>query len=93
VVHDVLGAGYGARTEAGVEAKRLLGEHEGVRLETTYTAKCMAALLDLAAQAPYRDRTLLFWNTYSSVDPGAWVERVPDFRELPTDFHRFFAAA
>ncbi len=93
VVRGFLGAGYGASTEAGVEAQRLLDEHEGIRLETTYTAKCMAALLDLAAQAPYRDQTLLFWNTYSSVDPGARVERLPDYRELPPDFHRFFAAA
>ena len=30
---------------------------EGIELETTYTAKCMAALLDLAARPPYRDQT------------------------------------
>ena len=40
----------------------------GLALETTYTAKCLAALLDLAARPPYRGRPLLFWNTFSSVD-------------------------
>lgn len=85
-----LGAGYGAVTAAGEAAQRLLAEHEGIALETTYTAKAMAAMLDLAARPPYRDRPLLFWNTYSSVDPGAALPRLPDWRELPPAFHRFF---
>jgi len=90
VVGDYLGAGYGAVTEGGVAAQRLLAEEEGLTLETTYTAKCLAALLDLAARPPYRDQTVLFWNTYSSVDPAGALGRLPDWRELPAPFHRFF---
>lgn len=85
-----LGPAYGAVTEAGVAAQRLLADEEGLELETTYTAKTVAAMLDLAARPPYRDQPLLFWNTYSSVDPGAALPRLPDWHELPAAFHRFF---
>ena len=91
VVREYLGAAYGAVTEGGLAAQRLLLEEEGLALETTYTAKCLAALLDLATRPPYRDQTVLFWNTYSSVDPAAALGRLPDWRELPSPFHRFFS--
>ena len=91
IVRDYLGAAYGATTEAGIAAQRLLQESEGIRLETTYTAKCMAALLDLAARPPYRAQTLLFWNTYNSIDVDAAVGELPDWHTLPPAFHRFFA--
>lgn len=90
IVSDYLGAAYGAVTDAGLAAERLLLDEEGIGLETTYTAKCMAAMLDLAARPPYRERTLLFWNTYSSVDPIAPIGSAPDWRALPPAFHRFF---
>ncbi len=92
LVRDYLGPAYGAVTDAGLAAQRLLLEQEGIALETTYTAKCMAALLDLAVRPPYAGRTLLFWNTYSSVDLRAVVGVLPDWRGLPTSFHRFFFA-
>jgi D-cysteine desulfhydrase len=85
-----LGGGYGAVTENGGAAVRLLAETDGVRLEPTYTAKAMAAFLDLAAQPQWRDRPLLFWNTYSSVEPAA-AGPLPVWRDLPRPFHRFFA--
>jgi hypothetical protein len=70
----------------------MLWEEEGIALETTYTAKCLAGLLDLASRPPYRGQTVLFWNTYSSIDPGPMLEPLPDWRELPAPFHQFFAA-
>jgi D-cysteine desulfhydrase len=90
IVRSHLGRRYGAPTEAGERASALLADLEGIQLEPTYTAKCFAALLELAAQEPYRDHTLLFWNTYSSVDPAASLPRLPDYKELPAPFHRFF---
>jgi len=92
IVRDYLGTAYGAATEAGIAAQRLLQESEGVQLETTYTAKCMAALLDCAARPPYREQTLLFWNTYNSVDVDAALGTLPDWHTLPAAFHRFFVA-
>ena len=71
------------------ESEALADELAGIRLETTYTAKCLAALLDTAAGDDYRGRNLLFWNTYSSVDPGARVS-LPAPGELPVAFHQYF---
>ena len=85
-----LGPGYGAVTDAGVAAQRLFAECEGVALETTYTAKAAAALLELAARPAWHGLPLLFWNTYSSIDPAAGLARLPDWHELPPPFHQFF---
>ncbi len=90
VERDHLGAGYGAASAAGEGAKRRLAELEGIGLDSTYTAKCLAALLDRAAAPPYRGRPLLFWHTYSAVDPAVRLAALPDPSELPRAFHRFF---
>jgi D-cysteine desulfhydrase len=88
-----LGRAYGAPTDAGLAAQRLVADTEGLTLETTYTAKCMAALLELAGRPPYAGQTLLFWHTYNSVDLSATVPTLPDWRTLPDAFHQFFAAS
>jgi hypothetical protein len=93
ILRDYLGAAYGAVTDDGLAAQRVLREEEGIVLETTYPAKCMAGLLDLAARPPYREQTVLFWNTFSSVDLDAHFGPLPDWRQLPGPFHRFFQAA
>jgi D-cysteine desulfhydrase len=93
IVRDQLGRGYGHSTDEAEKARRAFSELEGIELETTYTAKCAAAFLSLAATEPYRGRNLLFWNTYSSIDPGARLSALPEFRALPPAFHRFFASA
>ena len=93
VIADQLGSGYGVATDAGETARRRIEELEGIRLESTYTAKCLAALLDRAGAAPYRGRALLFWHTYSAVDPATHIAALPDPRELPPEFQRFYAAA
>lgn len=93
VLRGWVGEGYGAPTPEAENARWLIEECEGIRLETTYSAKCLAALLAVARQPQYAGRRLLFWNTYSSVDPTAGVARIPDFRELPAPFQRFFASA
>jgi len=91
ILGGYLGSAYGAVTDAGLAAERVLLDEEGIALETTYTAKCMAALLDLAARPPYREQTLLFWNTYSSVDLSVTLGAPTDWRALPPPFHRFFS--
>jgi D-cysteine desulfhydrase len=91
LVTDQLGTGYGAATAAGEAARRRIEELEGVRLDSTYTAKCLAALLHRAGAAPYHGRPLLFWHTYSGVDPAGRVAALPDPHTLPPDFRRFYA--
>jgi hypothetical protein len=90
IVRHHLGAAYGAVTAAALDAQRLLLDAEGIALETTYTAKSLAALLELGARPALRGKTLLFWNTFSSVDLSAAVPRLPEWRTLPAPFHRFF---
>jgi len=64
-----LGAGYGAPTPAA-ERATALARDAGLTLETTYTAKSLAAVIERlrrgAASGP-----ILFWNTYSSAHPLA----------------------
>ena len=77
IVEDQLGAGYGRPTPAGERALALAEEDAGLRLERTYTAKALAAIV---ADAPsLRDRTVLFWNTHSSRP----LPPPPDPRRLP----------
>jgi D-cysteine desulfhydrase len=90
---DWLGAGYGAVTPAALDARRRIAASEGLTLETTYGAKALAGVLALAHEAPWRDRPVLFWHTYSAVDPAAAVARLPEWRELPPALHHVFADA
>lgn len=78
VSHEQLGGGYGVPTEAGRAAVDRAADH-GLELETTYTGKCLAALL--ADQLP--DGTnALFWNTHGANDLRSlltpdWEARLP----------------
>jgi len=91
VVTDQLGPGYGAASAAGEDARHRIAALEGLRLDSTYTAKCLAALLDHAARGASSGRTLLFWHTYSAVDPAVHLAALPHPHQLPRAFHRFFA--
>lgn len=90
IVRGYLGDRYGAPTEAARRARDLMADLEGVRLETTYTAKCLAALLDAVRLPTYRDARILFWNTFSSIDPSPHLGPLPAYHELPSVFHQFF---
>jgi D-cysteine desulfhydrase len=90
VVRGYVGPGYGTPTEAAREAGALMQCEEGIELETTYTAKCLAALMDRARRPDYAGSPILFWNTYSSVDPAAHLGPLPQPDELPPSFRRFF---
>lgn len=86
VIREYVGPGYGAPTAAARTAQDLIRRTEDIQLETTYTAKCLAAILDRAGSAG----PILFWNTYSSVDPAVHLGPLPDPSALPKPFHRFF---
>lgn len=63
VLGDYLGGGYAAPAESA-SAAREAAEALGLELETTYTGKAFAAFLDAAASRRYRDKRLLFVQTY-----------------------------
>ncbi|HEX9014896.1 MAG TPA: pyridoxal-phosphate dependent enzyme, partial [Chloroflexota bacterium] len=56
--------GYGAVSEAGLEAIKLAGRTEGVMLDPVYTGKAMAGLIDHVRQGRLtRDDTVIFVHT------------------------------
>jgi hypothetical protein len=80
VDHSEVGGGYGVPTEEGLAAVDLAAGH-GLGLETTYTAKCVAAM-HRAERRHERPGPVLFWNTHGSndlsgrIDPD-WESRCP----------------
>jgi len=64
---DATGPGYGRASEAGDRAGRLFAE-DGILLDSTYTAKAAAALLEVARAR--RARRVLFWHSYAPPPPA-----------------------
>ncbi len=60
-----LGAGYGHSTPAAERAIELFAEREDVVLEPVYTAKAVAALLELNRRGAFGPGPVLYWHTYS----------------------------
>ncbi|OLE35796.1 MAG: hypothetical protein AUG48_09685 [Actinobacteria bacterium 13_1_20CM_3_68_9] len=60
-----LGPGYGHSTPAADRATELLGEREDVVLEPVYTAKTVAAMLELDRRGAFGPGPVLYWHTYS----------------------------
>jgi D-cysteine desulfhydrase len=73
-----IGGGYGHATPQAERAIELFAEREDVTLDPVYTAKTVAALLDLNAQGALGEGPVLYWHTYSSppnpVAPGRIAE-------------------
>lgn len=65
-----LGPGYGAPTPEAHEAVEAAAR-AGLRLETTYTGKCLAALLAAAPGPSASAGPVLLWNTHGRVGPQA----------------------
>ncbi|MFI6995917.1 1-aminocyclopropane-1-carboxylate deaminase/D-cysteine desulfhydrase [Nocardia sp. NPDC050175] len=63
ITTDWLGPGYGHPTPAAHEAQSLAAQ-DGLRLETVYTAKALAAVLHLDNAAGFGTGPVLFLNTY-----------------------------
>jgi D-cysteine desulfhydrase len=79
-----LGGGYAYPTEEARRAVALLAETEKLPLETTYTGKAMAALLDAARRQP--DMRLLFVDTFAE----APALEEGDYKALPEAFWSVF---
>jgi D-cysteine desulfhydrase len=75
-----LGPGFGRGSAAGSAAQAMLADLEGLYLDPVYTAKSMAALIDLS-RASSLPGPVLFWHTYNAIplaepDPDA-ASRLP----------------
>jgi D-cysteine desulfhydrase len=73
MVHDQFGGAYGRATPAA-EAALARGAEAGLHLETTYSAKALAAVLASG------QKDILFWNTFSWAPPTARgeIEALPN---------------
>jgi 1-aminocyclopropane-1-carboxylate deaminase/D-cysteine desulfhydrase-like pyridoxal-dependent ACC family enzyme len=65
IIHEQFGKGYAYPTEAALRAKEE-AKDAGILVETTYTAKTLAALF--AYKIAIAGRRVLFWNTFSSAN-------------------------
>lgn len=88
VLSEWLGGGYGYPTDEGRRAVDLLRETEDVTLETTYTAKTAAALVQMLSDGRLANGPVLYWHTYNAL-PLAEPD-LTAYRQLPRAFHRFF---
>ena len=84
--------GYAHVDDATHDAVEYAAGNLGLTLDTTYTGKAMAALIQ---DATTHDGPVLFWNTYSSApiqtaDDVSWDEITVTGTELPPEFSRYF---
>jgi 1-aminocyclopropane-1-carboxylate deaminase/D-cysteine desulfhydrase-like pyridoxal-dependent ACC family enzyme len=83
---DFGGAGYAIPSSEAEDAKALFQTMEDVLLDTTYSAKAAAGMLDDIAAGSLDNSVVLFWNTFCADAP------VDDatITQLPKLFQNFF---
>jgi D-cysteine desulfhydrase len=89
VIHGFFGGAYGRPSPPARDAVVRMRELEGIALETTYTGKALAGLLDLLRRERLHAKPLLFWNTVSSADLTPLLARAPRREDLPADLRRW----
>ena len=87
--HEFFGKGYASFTKEGMSAIARMEKSEGIKLDGTYTGKALTALIEDAKKQYFREKVVLFWNTYNSKDFSDVISTV-DYRQLPRCFHRYF---
>lgn len=87
--HEYFGRGYAHSNAATDAALATAAEQFDLTLESTYTGKAMAALLD-DVDADRRDEPVLFWNTYHSAPLDVAADRPLDAEKLPQEFLGYF---
>jgi 1-aminocyclopropane-1-carboxylate deaminase/D-cysteine desulfhydrase-like pyridoxal-dependent ACC family enzyme len=75
--------------KAGEKAMKQVKELSNLQLDEMFTANTFAVLIADAEKGLLRDKTVLWWNSYSSIDLSDQVAKA-DYRQLPKAFHRYF---
>jgi D-cysteine desulfhydrase len=91
VVHGFFGGAYGRATPAAKDAVARMRRLESIPLETTYTGKALAGLLDLVRRERLHRRVVLFWNTVSSIDLAPALARAPRPEEITPELRRYLS--
>jgi len=86
---DYLGEDYAAFTDLGCQCVDDMRELEDIELEHTYTGKALGGGLDWLKKQGKSNSTILFWNTYNSVDLSEKAATI-DYKTLPKKFHKYF---
>jgi len=87
---EFFGDGYAKTTPATDRAIAVAHEQLGLLLDTTYSGKAMAALLDDLTKGELADRKALFWNTHNSRVLPVSAERPTNVAALPDEFLRYY---
>lgn len=66
IEHDYFGKGYGKPTRLGERSIELVGSLENQRLDSTYTGKTFAAILQSSKDTFLKNKSVLFWQTLNS---------------------------
>ena len=95
IIQGYVGSDYGVKTKRGQNTVDLVIEKEGekrdFKLETTYTGKTMAAMLDFLKKPENKSKKVLFWNTYNSNDLDQYLKETGfNYKKLPKKFHQFY---
>jgi 1-aminocyclopropane-1-carboxylate deaminase/D-cysteine desulfhydrase-like pyridoxal-dependent ACC family enzyme len=84
---DNLGPGYGLPTKQSEEAIKTFVNLEGINLDGVYSGKAAAAFLKFCKDNAGNEKTILFWNTKSSIT----LENNIEYKaRLPEQFQMFF---
>ncbi len=83
---DQYGAGYAESTAAAEQAVTLMSDLEDISLETTYTGKALASLVDDAKKGDGL-HSAVFWNTYNA-RPYVNADKQLD-ANLPAELHKY----
>ena len=95
IYNEYLGSDYGVKTSRGQKAVDLVmeleGKKKGFKLETTYTGKTIAGLIDYLSKDENKSKKVLFWNTYNSNDLDVLLRKIGfDWKNLPKKLHKFY---
>lgn len=75
--------------EAGVQAMKQVKELSNLQLDEMFTANAFAALIADADKGLLKDKTVLWWNSYNSIDFSDQIATA-DYHKLPKAFHHYF---
>jgi len=75
--------------DAGARAMAQVKELANLQLDEMFTANAFAALIADADKGLLRDKTILWWNSYSSRDFSDQIA-MADYHQLPKAFHHYF---
>lgn len=92
LIHEFFGGEYARITPEGLAARQLAAQLEGLTLDTTYTAKTMAAMIKYITDRRLRNHHILFWHTYNTRDLSPFLSQNACPEKLPPAFQPYFTA-